>query len=349
MSSKQMRAAVYHGAGDIRTTDLPIPDPGPGELLLRVAVVGICGTDAHEYESGSHMFPTGGFVPGHEFAGQVVAVGEGVAGFGEGDLVACGAGVSCGRCRMCLKGATNHCATYLTHGLQLPGALAQYVAVPASICLEVGSLGLSPDVAALAQPMSSAVHARRRGRAASGEDVVVIGAGGIGAFLTYALAQLGAAPVVVDLDRSRLDIAGRLGADGTSTPESLPDTGGTVGPSVIYEVSGTAAGLGLAISLAVDGTRVVAVGLQDGATPIGMRRISLREIELVGSNSHVFAADFPEAVRLLSTRESWSDVAPVAILLDDLVGEGLQPMVEGRVTRIKTLIDPWTEHARPTV
>lgn len=345
MAAEPMRAAVYHGAGDIRITDLPIPETGPNELLLKVSAVGICGTDAHEFDSGPHMFPAGGFVPGHEFAGHVVAVGEDVSGFTEGDLVTSGAGVSCGECTPCRRGASNHCLTYLTHGLQLPGALAQYVAVPASICLEVGSLGITPDFAALAQPMSIAVHAMRRGRVRSGEDVVVIGAGGIGVFLTHALAQSGAPPVVVDLDASRLEIARRLGAKATSLPGSFE----TTGPAVVYEVTGTSAGLDMAVSMAGDGTRVVVVGLQDSLMSMDMRRISLREIELIGTNSHEFAADFAEATRLLSTRASWSDVAPVAVPLDGLVGEGLRPMVDGRVSRIKTLIDPWGEETRSTV
>ena len=339
-----MRAAVYHGAGDIEITDLPIPEPGPGGVLLRVSAVGICGTDAHEYESGPHMFPSGGFVPGHEFAGHVVAVGEEVSGLSDGDLVASGAGVSCGRCRPCTRGASNHCDTYLTHGLQLPGGLAQFVVVPAETCLDVGALGLSPDFAALTQPMSIAVHAMRRGRPTPADAVVVIGAGGIGAFLTYALAQHGSAPLVVDLDRSRLDVAEALGASATSQPEDFP----TSTPSLVYEVTGTAAGLDLALSLASDGTRVVAVGLQADVTPIEVRQVSLRETELIGTNSHVFAADFPEAARLLATRASWSDIAPVAIPLVDLVEGGLRPMVEGRVDRIKTLIDPWAGETRPT-
>jgi (R,R)-butanediol dehydrogenase / meso-butanediol dehydrogenase / diacetyl reductase len=344
MEANQMRAAVYHGAGNIEITDLPIPEPGPSDVLLRVSAVGICGTDAHEYASGPHMFPSGGFVPGHEFAGHVVAVGAEVSGFSEGDLVASGAGVSCRRCRPCARGASNHCDTYLTHGLQLPGGLAQFVVVPDETCLDVGAVGLSPDFAALTQPMSIAVHAMRRGRPTPADEVVVIGAGGIGAFLTYALAQHGTAPLVVDLDRSRLDIAEALGAGATSQPEDFPSST----PSLVYEVTGTPVGLGQALSMAGAGTKVVLVGLQDGPVSLEMRWISLDETELIGTNSHVFAADFPEAARLLATRASWSDIAPVAIPLDDLVEGGLRPMVEGRVNRIKTLIDPWAGETRPT-
>jgi hypothetical protein len=94
---------------------------------------------------------------------------------------------------------------------------------------------------------------------------------------------------------------------------------------------------------------VVLVGLQDGPTPVELRPISLGEIELIGTNAHVFGTDFPEAVRLLGGRaEGWSDVAPYAIPLGDLVEEGLLPLVEGRATSIKTLIDPKAEERRLT-
>jgi (R,R)-butanediol dehydrogenase/meso-butanediol dehydrogenase/diacetyl reductase len=348
-----MRAAVYHGAGDIRVTEVPIPEAGPGELLLRVSAVGICGTDAHEYRSGPHMFPKGAFIPGHEFAGHVVSLGDDVEGFGEGDIVASGAGISCGRCHRCRRGSTNLCSDYTTLGLQLPGGLAQYVVAPADVCLEVGSLGLSPDFAALAQPMAIAVHGMRRGSIRRGEAAMVVGAGGIGAFITYALAETGATTHVFDLDDERLEIARRLGATSVSHPDSIGapplSEPGTMA-DVVYEVTGTPPGLELALGLAGPGTRVVLVGLQGAPVPVELRDISLREIELIGTNAHVFAADFAEAARLLASRpEGWSDVAPTALPLDDLVDAGLQPMNEGRPVSIKTLIDPWATEPRPTV
>lgn len=341
-----MRAAVYHGAGDIRITELPTPAPGPGELLLKVATVGVCGTDAHEYGSGPHMFPTGGFVPGHEFSGHIAAVGDQVSGFSEHDLVASGAGISCGDCRWCRLSRSNLCAVYASVGLQLPGALAGYVVVPARICLEVGSLGLTPDVAALAQPMSIAVHSARRGRARPDEKALVIGAGGIGAFLTYALNQMGVETTVLDLDERRQGIAADLGAATVAHPDRLSDPGPQ---DLVFEVTGTGPGLDLAMASAVPGTRVVLIGLQDGPARIEPRQLSLGEMELIGTNAHVFSSDFADAVRLLASRASgWSDIAPIAFPLEDLVEKGLAPMAEGRAEAIKTLIDPWATEARPT-
>ncbi len=237
---------------------------------------------------------------------------------------------SCGTCHWCQHLRTNLCTAYSTLGLQRPGGLAEYAVAPADICLEVGSAGLGPGYAALTQPMSIAVHVSKRGRIEAGETALVVGAGGIGSFLTYALCQMGVEVHVTDLDEDRLAIARRLGASETAEP-----------PDVVFEVTGTSSGLRHALDSAAAGTRVVLVGLQDAPAEVDLRGVSLREIELIGTNAHVFSADFAEAVRLLASRdEGWSDVAPEPISLDDLVEKGLVPMIEGRPAAIKTLIDP---------
>jgi (R,R)-butanediol dehydrogenase/meso-butanediol dehydrogenase/diacetyl reductase len=364
VEENDMRAAVFHGRGDVRIDDVPVPRTGPGDLLVRIAAVGICGTDAHEYSTGPHMFPiteahpvsghVGPMIPGHELAGVVEAVGEDVTEFGEGDLVVSGAGISCGECHWCVQGRTNLCARYSTVGLQRDGGLAQYAIVPASTCVAVADYGLTPDAAALGQPMSIAVHSMRRGRLEPGEVAVLIGAGGIGAFLTYAATERGATVVVSDLDAGRLEIARSLGATATVNPAEGQSLGDVLAdhqwvPSVVYEVSGTVSGLEAAFEVATRGTRVVLVGLQAEPGEIDYRSLTLSEIELIGTNALVKAADVPEALRLLASRPGgWRDVAPEALALDDLVTDGLMPLVERRSTRIKTLIDPWAETSRST-
>ncbi|AKS34317.1 zinc-dependent alcohol dehydrogenase [Mycolicibacterium goodii] len=360
-----MRAAVFHGRGDVRVEDVPDVRPGPGDLMIKVQAVGICGTDAHEFESGPHMFPidqphpvsghVGPMIPGHELAGVVEDMGRDVEGFRRGALVVSGAGISCGECFWCRRDMTNLCRHYSTVGLSRHGALAEYVVVPASTCIDASGLGLTADAAALAQPMSIAVHAMRRGRLAPDESALILGAGGIGAFLTYAAADRCGSVVVSDLDEGRLRTAAALGAEHTVLAESDQSLAEVLAahdivPSVIYEVSGSAAGFAQALSLAARGTRVVMVGLQHSRVPIDARDLSLREVELIGTNAHVCRLDLPEALRLLAARaDGWDDVAPVALALDDLVAEGLRPMVERRSTRIKTLIDPWATKPRKTV
>lgn len=360
----KMRAAVYHGARDIRIEEIGTPEPAPGELLLEVHAAGICGTDASEWDHGPMMFPVsepnqwsghvGPMVPGHEFGGRVVDRGPGVEGFPEGTLVASGAGVSCGSCDRCRAVITNFCDRYFTVGLQRNGALARYVAVPAAVCLDVGDLGLDDDRAALVQPMSIALHSLRQGEPASGDTVVVIGVGGVGAFLVYAAARSGLRVLAADLDPDRLRIAAALGASHTLQVDrdeplavQFADALGG-GTSVAYEVTGVPSVLNAALEVVAPRGRVVAIGLGTAPVPVDVRSLTLRELRLVGTNAHVFAADFADAARLVASRtEGWSDVAPVALPLGHVVTDGLLPMVEGRPERIKTLVDPWTTAIRP--
>lgn len=244
----KMQAAVLHGAGDLRIEEVPVPDPGPGELLLRVETVGICGTDASEYSHGPKLFPLdrrhlvtghlGPLIPGHEFSGRVAGVGPGVEGFAEGELVASAGSAGCGSCVFCRSGRASRCARYWAVGLHRDGALAAYCTVPTTACTTVGTQ-LTADAAALAQPMSIAVHALRRGRVEGGEEVLVIGAGGIGAFVTYAATAAGCNVISVDRDQDRLDIASALGARDTALAGPEFD----FVPTDLDRVSATPAGL----------------------------------------------------------------------------------------------------------
>jgi len=363
MSDELMRAAVYHAQRDIRIEDRPIPELGEGELLLQVVGVGICGTDAAEFSHGPSMFPIGQahpvtghggpMVPGHEFAGVVAGVGSGVNGFSEGDLVAAGAGISCGECARCRAGRTNLCDRYATVGLQRDGGLAEFVTTPARCVLNVERRALTGDTAALSQPMSIAVHAMRRGRPEPGEPVTVIGVGGIGAFLVHALVQHGCAVTAVDLDVTRLAVASRLGADRTiaasiDTPlvDQLSDTG--IEPAISYECTGTAVGVEAAVNSVGRGGRVVVVGLHKAPVAVDLTSVALQEKELVGTLAHVFDADFAHAVDLIEEGiDHWSAVAPTVLPLEDLVEGGIEPMITGDDAAIKALLDPRISNERP--
>ena len=358
-----MKAAVYHGRRDIRIEDLPRPEPAEGELLLRVTGVGICGTDASEYAAGPQMFPIhrtdpvtghrGPMVPGHEFGGVVAGIGPGVAGFGESDPVASGAGISCGACGPCAAGRTNLCERYCTVGLQRNGALAEFTTVPASACVNLRGRALAPDVAAMAQPMSIAAHAVARGRLGSGEHAVVVGTGGIGAFVVHAAARLGAEVTGIDLDVDRLAVAGALGAHSTVAAQRrtpLVDLLAGAAPTVVFECTGVPALVQEATDLVRPGGRVVVVGLQEAPVAVDLRSLALREKELIGTLAHTFEADFGRAVELLeSGGDVWRLVAPSVLPLEDLLAGGLAPMVSGAPTPIKTLFDPRIDSPRPAV
>jgi len=354
---------VYHGPRDIRIEHVPRPRPAHGDVLVRVHANGICGTDASEF-TGAQMYPLharhpltghhGPLIPGHEFAGAVAEVGDGVEGFTEGDAIVTGAALWCGECAQCRAGRTSICALYATVGLHRDGGLAEFVRVPAHIVFRAEPFGLSDDAAVLTQPMAIAVHALKRGRPRPGENVLVIGAGGIGAFLTFALAQHGARVVAVDVSAERLTIARRLGAtetilanDGAAVAIALREL--AFEPSLVYEVTGTDAGITSAIDAVQPGGRIVEVGIAKHLVQIDARRVTTKELEIVGTNALIGAEDVPEAARLLALHPAvWQQVAPVAIPLERVVADGIVPMLESRASRIKLLVDPWIRSERAT-
>jgi threonine dehydrogenase-like Zn-dependent dehydrogenase len=347
-----MRAVVLHDVGDLRVDDLAVPEPGPGEVLIRVGVCGVCGSDATEFGR-SLVLASPPVALGHELAGTVAAVGPGVTDLEVGATVVSGAGISCGDCKPCRQGRTNLCRSYSTIGFHHDGGLAGYVISPAAITFDASDSGLPLDTLGLTQPMAIAVHAVRRSGLAAGMDAVVIGVGGIGAFITVAAAATGARVLVVDLNDDRLELAKRLGATETlkggtaSLAERIEELGMDI--DVFFEVSGSAPGLASVLDAAKPGATIVPVGVQRGEPALPLGRWTLSEYTIIGTVAHVYRTDFPEAVRLLGTRPDWSDIASEVIPLDTVGQDALQPLLEGRSTQIKTLVDPWIAEPRPAV
>lgn len=363
--TETMLAAVYYGKEDIRFEQLPIPIPSPGELLLEVGTVGVCGTDAHEWAHGPHLHPVhtrhpatgwlGPVTPGHEFSGTVVAVGEGVDTHWMGRRVASCGSVACMHCDACRRGESNQCRRYSGVGLHRPGALAEYVTTPSENCLPIDEFGISLDEAALCQPMSIAVHNVARAGAVAGQTVLVLGVGGIGAFLVAALAAAGADVIAADLDGERLSIASAMGARATVTAgdpdadDHIRDALGDQDLRVAFEVSGTSPGLSTALRLTSLGGRIVLVGLHKDPIEIDLARMTLQEKTLIGTNALVREVDFPRAVELITQRRGqWDRVAPTVVpMVAGLIDSALTPMALGQAHAIKTLIDPRGNQPRP--
>jgi (R,R)-butanediol dehydrogenase / meso-butanediol dehydrogenase / diacetyl reductase len=343
-----MRAAVFHGAGDVRIEDRADPaTPAAGEVAIAVLRASVCGTDAAEYAHGPVLVPAqaGPLVLGHEFVGRVVGTGPGVTEPPIGRRVVCGAGVSCGRCSRCAEGRTNLCLSYYTVGLQADGGLAERVVVPAATCASVPD-ACSDDAAALAQPMAVAVHALDRGAVAPDAALVVHGAGGIGAFaVAAAVARGGHDIIAVDVDPHRLATARRLGACETIDARSTDPvarvrelTDGS-GADVVIEASGAPAGPQRCIEMTRPGGRVVLLGLQKAPVALDLLALTLREIDVVPTVAHVCATDLPEALEILADGTVADAVVDRVIALEALVPAGLEPIAAGRV-RGKVLVDP---------
>lgn len=342
-----MRAAVYHGANDVRIEEVPEPrPPRRGEVLIEVTRAAICGTDAAEYASGPHLIPPGtSLVLGHEFTGTVVAAGDDADGLRTGTRVVPGAGMWCGECEACRSGRTNLCRSYYTLGLQADGGLAEYALAPSRMCVPVPD-ACADEAAAMAQPLAVALHALRRGRVEAGESVLVLGVGGIGAFVVAAAKARGATPLIAaDVRAERLATARRLGADAAVNSASC-DLVASVreltdgdGAALVVEATGRDGAAATAAACARRGGRVVTLGLPTTAQQLELTRLTLAEVDLVASVAHVCRVDLPDAVEMLADGELARVVLDRVIPLDALVAEGLEPLAAGAVDG-KVLVAP---------
>ncbi|MET0448431.1 MAG: alcohol dehydrogenase catalytic domain-containing protein [Aeromicrobium sp.] len=347
-----MRASVYHGAHDVRVEDVPDPAPAEGEVLVRVLRSGMCGTDATEWSKGPRMFPvdrthpvthhSGPMIMGHEFVGEVVEASAG-ATFAVGDLVASGAGVSCGECARCLEGRTNLCQRYYTLGLNTAGGMAELVAVPERVLTSIPD-GLSMDRAGLAQPMAVGLHAARRSGVKDGDRVVLIGAGAIGTFVLAGLGSLARADVtVVDFPGERLDRALRLGAArvapaGPEAEDAIREALGGAAIDVVIEASGAPGQLDASIRLVRTGGTVVQVGLPSSRQEIDVHSMVMREITIVTALAHVCREDLAAALSILDASTLADELLEAVLPLEDLP-EQLELLATGRLQG-KVLFDP---------
>lgn len=350
-----MRAAVYHGPGDVRVEDVPAPpEPEAGAARLAILRGAICGSDSAEYAHGPKLISldrphpgsghAGPVVLGHEFVGRVTELGEGTEGLALGDRVVSGAGVSCGECSWCLAGRTNLCARYYTLGFHRDGGLAEEVVSPARICVKVPD-GCSDDAAAMAQPLAVALHGLNRTGFGNDETLVVIGAGGIGAFIVAAAVARGSRGVIaVDVDRARLATATRLGAayaidalaeDPVAVVREI--TGGE-GADVAIDSAGAAGTLDQALRATRRGGRVLMLGMPSGPPRLDTLDAILREVDLIATVAHVCGNDLPEALALLAGSEIAGEVAEGVIGLERIVADGLVPLADGSA-RGKILVD----------
>lgn len=283
-----MKAVVVHSAGDVRLEDRPDPDCPAGSVIVDVEYGGICGSDLHYVSHGASGLSllAHPMILGHEVAGRISVLGEGVQGFGIGDAVTVHPAVYCRECSYCLAGRTNLCpqVTYFGSAAHQPhtdGAFVSRKAVPAKQLLRLPD-GVSTRRAAVAEPLAVAIHAVSRAGSLDGKDVLVNGAGPIGALVVAAARRAGAATIIAsDLSETSLAIAKRMGADDVVLVGSgavLPEV------DVAFEASGAARALGGVLAAVRRGGTVVQVGnLPAGAVTAELAALVFREIDYRGT------------------------------------------------------------------
>jgi (R,R)-butanediol dehydrogenase / meso-butanediol dehydrogenase / diacetyl reductase len=329
-----VRAVRLVDAHLLELEELPEPDAAPGEVVMSVDGCGICGSDLTSYKVG--LFT--GTVPGHELAGVVVGVGDGVTGWQAGDEAVIDPKIPCGTCDDCRNGAGHRCAMALTAGIGFArdGGFAERVAVPAALLHRLPA-GLALEHACLVEPLSVAIHGVQRARVHPGDAVVVIGLGSIGLLTVAALRARGIGQILgVDPVADRRRLALDLGAEAVVT--ELREVRGLIAPPpAVIECSGHAPLLHAAADLVAPGGRLVLVGVPFGEALVVPLMWVTREIEIVGSIASG-PADFDASLQMLAADPGIARIVTRRAALAELPGvfeELLSPASGGKV-----VVDP---------
>ena len=289
-----MKAAVLRGVGDLRLEELPDPKPKANEVLIRVRASGVCGTDVHMWE-GKNNEGTFPFIPGHEWSGEIAALGPGAERYGwkVGDRIAGSSHDACGVCQKCVEGRYNLCENYGVPGLHkqyghnVQGAYATYVVQGVKTIFRLPEK-LSFEDAALLDPAAIGLHVARRGNVQPGDTVAVTGAGPIGILAGDAARALGAGRVImIERVAGRLAKAAELGFETIDSSSGDPVTTvrsmtGGLGPDVVLECAGVPVTMQWALAMLRRGGRCAAVGIPTVGTELALQRLVLDELELVG-------------------------------------------------------------------
>ena len=302
-----MKAIVIHDAKDLRIEERDSAPPKAGEVQVHIAAGGVCGSDLHYYNHG-------GFGPvrlkepmilGHEVSGHISAIGSGVNGFSEGDLVAVSPSRPCGFCRFCQEGRQNQCLNMRFYGSAMPmphiqGAFRQVLNASAAQCVKAS--GLSAAEAAMAEPFAVVLHATRTAGDLLGKRVLITGCGPIGVLSIIAARRAGAIEIVAtDLSENALMYAKKAGADTvidtganqSALDQFTPDKGYF---DVMFECSGAVSALSSGITAMRPGGIIMQLGL-GGDMSLPMMAITAKELQLRGSFR--FHTEFATAIELM--------------------------------------------------
>lgn len=281
-----------------------MPEPAPGEALIKIMKIGVCGSDIHVYH-GEHPFTSYPITQGHEVSGLVEKLGEGVTGLTVGQKVTIQPQVVCGECYPCRHGKYNLCEKLKVMGFQTTGVASHYFAVDAKKVTPLPE-GMGLDEGAMIEPLAVAVHAVRRAGDVTGQDICVLGAGPIGILVAQAAKGMGARRVMVtDVSGLRLDKAKECGADFCINTkekdfgEALTECFGPDKADVIYDCAGNNITMGQAIAHARKGSTIILVAVFAGMATVDLAVLNDHELDLNTSMMYR-TEDYDTAIELVN-------------------------------------------------
>ncbi|MCJ7736374.1 MAG: alcohol dehydrogenase catalytic domain-containing protein [Anaerolineae bacterium] len=299
-----MKQSIMVSTGVIEFRDIPVPVPGPGEVLLRIKRIGICGSDIH-VNHGKHPYTSYPVVQGHEFSATVEKVGEGVVGLELGQLVTSQPQIVCGKCKPCLRGDYHICDELRVNGFQAPGCGQEFWATEAEKIIPVPE-GFSLEQTAMLEPVAVTVHAVGRAGDVAGHNVAVLGAGTIGNLTAQVAKAAGAKVLSVDLSDYRLAIARECGIEATSNAakEGLAEASrrvfGDEGFDVALECVGVQPTITQIVGAIEKGGTIVIVGVFGDKPFVDLGLVQDRELNIHGTLMYK-KEDYVRAVELIAS------------------------------------------------
>jgi 2-desacetyl-2-hydroxyethyl bacteriochlorophyllide A dehydrogenase len=337
-----MRAAVFCGPEKVEVRDVPIPVAKAGEILIKVAYAGVCGSDLQVY-MGKHPRAKAPVIMGHEFSGTVAAIGPDTGtDLRPGEAVAVNPLLACGTCPACLGGFANACRRAGFLGIDAPGAFAEYAVVAASRAYRLPE-GVTLREGALVEPLAVAVRAVRNSRLRVGDLAVVIGGGPIG-FLTALVARLAGGRVVLsEVSESRLEAARRAGLqtidarheDPVETVLSMTERQGA---EVVFDAAAVRASADQAVRMVAPEGEIVVVGVFKEPVPVDLLKVNYLELRLEGSRAYS-DKDFRVAISLIAEKSIPTDLVISHSMSLDEVETALRLARRGEGA-MKILIEP---------
>lgn len=321
MTDQPISAAFYRGGKTFSVEQTTAAAPGPGEVSVRVAYCGICGTDMHVYHGNMDARVGHNRIIGHEMSGTVAAIGDGVTGFAVGQKVVVRPLDPCGACPACAAGHSHICHKLKFLGLDTDGAMQEIWTVPAHVLHQLPA-DIRMDHAALVEPIAVACHDVRLSGLVAGEDVAIIGGGPIGVLVAMVARDAGANVVISEVNPNRLSIARKLGFDTINPAETdlkaeIDARTGNKGADVVFEVSGSQPGVDAMTAIAATRGRIVMVAIHAKKPVVDLFQFFWRELQLIGVRVYE-PEDYEKAIALIAAGKVDADtiVTDVAPLSD---------------------------------
>lgn len=299
-----MLQQIMTAPGVIEFHEIPVPKPGPDQVLVKIMKIGVCGSDIHVYH-GEHPFTSYPVTQGHEVSGEIAELGQGVSGFQVGQRVTIQPQVTCGKCYPCRHGKYNLCEELKVMGFQTTGVASHYFAVDAAKVTALPE-SMSFDEGAMIEPLAVAVHAVRQFGDIAGKKVAVLGAGPIGILVAQAAKGQGAESVMVtDVSDLRLELAKKCGADFVVNTkekdfgEAALECFGPDKMDVIYDCAGNNITMGQAIKHARKGSTIILVAVFAGTAQVDLAVLNDHELDL-NTTMMYRNEDYLDAISLVS-------------------------------------------------